>query len=268
MTLSERINRGLPTQITSYDLLKSFALITMIIDHVGAFLYPEQMEWRVIGRFSMPVWLFLVGYAQSRDLSKSLWIGGGILVVFDLFIGQGVFDLNILFTILFVRMTLDFVMRLYLSNREGRIFTLFLIILLVVPTSYLFDYGTHAWLFAMLGYLVRHKVPLSISNVHLLIFAGIITMARTMTDLVFFDFSVSQNMLASLGIFLICVLMLNFKSKIYQDGVMFSSKVLKNSLKIMGRWSLEIYVLHILLLKSVGIFKFPEKYHLLDFSLF
>ena len=40
------------------------------------------------------------------------------------------------------------------------------------------------------------------------------------------------------------------------------SNTLKNIVKIMGRRSLEIYVLHLFILKIAGFYKFPEKYDL------
>jgi len=43
-----------------YDYLKVFAIIAMIIDHVGYYLYPELEVLRWIGRFAFPIFLFLV----------------------------------------------------------------------------------------------------------------------------------------------------------------------------------------------------------------
>ena len=68
-------SKTLPSSITSYDILKTFAVLTMIIDHIGLYFFPDEMWWRVIGRLSFPVWLFLIGYAQSRDIPKLLILG-------------------------------------------------------------------------------------------------------------------------------------------------------------------------------------------------
>ena len=40
--------------------LKLIALVTMIIDHVGAIFFPQFIWLRYIGRLSMPIYAFLV----------------------------------------------------------------------------------------------------------------------------------------------------------------------------------------------------------------
>ena len=57
-----------------YDLLKTIAILLMIIDHIWYFFFPEEIMWRIIGRISMPLFLFLVGYNRSGTLPLSLII--------------------------------------------------------------------------------------------------------------------------------------------------------------------------------------------------
>ena len=45
--------------ITSYQL-KWIAIVTMVIDHTGAILYPTEMAFRYIGRISFPIFCFLL----------------------------------------------------------------------------------------------------------------------------------------------------------------------------------------------------------------
>ena len=40
--------------------LKMIAIITMVIDHVGAVLFPMNMIFRYIGRISFPLFVFLL----------------------------------------------------------------------------------------------------------------------------------------------------------------------------------------------------------------
>jgi uncharacterized membrane protein len=55
-----------------YDYLKILALVTMIIDHVGYFLYPDMIRLRVVGRVAFPLFLMLVGYNLSYRQRRSL----------------------------------------------------------------------------------------------------------------------------------------------------------------------------------------------------
>lgn len=52
--------------------LKLLALITMLIDHIGAILFPEYIIFRIIGRISFPIYSFLLvqGYIHTHNLKK------------------------------------------------------------------------------------------------------------------------------------------------------------------------------------------------------
>lgn len=55
--------------ITSYQL-KWIAIVTMVIDHMGAILYPTEMVFRYIGRISFPIFCFLLveGFCHTHDI--------------------------------------------------------------------------------------------------------------------------------------------------------------------------------------------------------
>lgn len=52
--------------------LKCIAVVTMIIDHTGAILFPGNLMFRYIGRISFPIFAFLLveGFFHTKDIKK------------------------------------------------------------------------------------------------------------------------------------------------------------------------------------------------------
>ncbi len=66
-----------PTGFLTSTGLKWIAIITMVIDHIGAVLYPvnlypDMVILRIIGRIAFPIFAFLIveGYRYTRDVQK------------------------------------------------------------------------------------------------------------------------------------------------------------------------------------------------------
>lgn len=88
--------------------LKVIAILAMTIDHIGAFLYPEDLWFRIVGRLTIPIIAFLIveGYHHTSNIKRYLlrlfgfallaqpvyWLmlSSGLNVLFDLLIGMGV----------------------------------------------------------------------------------------------------------------------------------------------------------------------------------
>lgn len=54
------------------DTLKIIALLTMLIDHMGAIFFPDEMLWRTIGRIAFPIfsWQLVEGYVHTSSRLK------------------------------------------------------------------------------------------------------------------------------------------------------------------------------------------------------
>lgn len=55
--------------------LKLIAIITMMIDHTGAILLPDQIWFRIIGRMAFPIFAFLLveGFFHTRNIYKYMF---------------------------------------------------------------------------------------------------------------------------------------------------------------------------------------------------
>jgi len=58
----------------NHSTLKIIAIVTMLIDHIGATLLPEILILRIIGRLAFPIFVFLLveGYHHTRNFNKYL----------------------------------------------------------------------------------------------------------------------------------------------------------------------------------------------------
>lgn len=54
--------------------IQFLAMLTMLIDHIGAVWFPEQAAWRIIGRLALPFYAYAIvlGYLRTRNLNRYL----------------------------------------------------------------------------------------------------------------------------------------------------------------------------------------------------
>ncbi len=256
---------NLPKDLTSYDLLKSLAVILMIIDHIGLFFYPDEMWFRVIGRLCVPIWFFLIGYAKNSKITKDLWIGGVIVAASAIVAGQYLLPLNILFSIIFLRY-FRYITAVRCFDSVYGLRGMYLILLfMTLPSAILFEYGTIAMLFVLIGYMLRNwdEVQKNIDAKYLRIFAAISFFSFFINQGLLFPFlSINQALVMFVGFCIIGYIIWNFKPVTYID----TGKNIYFLLKLMGRRSLEIYVIHIVIFRAIAMYLYPDKYEFLQWD--
>ena len=235
--------------LTSYDLLKSLALLLMVIDHTGFFFFPGNEWFRVLGRASMPIWLFLIGYARSRDLSNPLFIGAGLLIVANFILGGSVFPLNILVTIIVVRIILDPVASIVFRNWEAAIYGAFALSVLTVFTFLMFEYGVCALLIALCGYAFRNVETVSLSLRAKKIFFGYSLGFYAFFQMLIFQMPKLESQIMVMLIAATGLLLYHFRGREVTETEEKLPQPAVSALKIGGRYTLEFYVAHLILFK-------------------
>lgn len=145
-----------------YDYLKLVAIVTMIIDHVGYYLFPEFQILRWIGRFAFPLFLFLVGFNHKYQFRPiltfrafALW---GYMILLYYYTGVGSFTANILVVIVLVRGLLRF---LETRKKDQKVWWLIVIsslsLLLHPRLKDWLDYGSLWLIFALWGMFASQK---------------------------------------------------------------------------------------------------------------
>lgn len=259
--------KHLSKDLTSYDLLKALAVLLMLVDHTGHYFFPDDEWWRVWGRFCVPIWFFLIGYARSRDLGPRLWGGALILVIASGASGMGFFPLNILATIIILRLALDPVMIRVMRGPQHLWQISAILLFLVLPSSYLFEYGTLAFVMAMYGWLVRHQMEYEFGSKYKQLFFFLAVGSFVFLQSLFFAFEPQQIMVVSGGTLLVMTALMFFKPLTFVGTGQGVVGVLLAPFRILGRYTLEIYVVHLLLFKAAGVMFYPERFHLWDWQL-
>lgn len=240
----------LPADVTSYDVLKAFAVGLMIVDHVGWLLF-QDIEWfRVLGRLCVPVWFFLIGYAYTRAVPWRWYAAGAILAVSSMVVGIDPLPLSVLFTMAAVRYVLDPAWR-FMAARP--IYFWWMVLLLAFfgyASDMLFEYGTMGLLMAMVGYVLRNREEAAeaMGEGFPRIFTIAVLAAFGGMELLKFGFTMLPAMVLVAGLVGVYFVLEGFKGETLHGTAAKSHAPL---LKFMGRYSLEIYVLHLLILKGV-----------------
>jgi len=137
-------------------LIKIIAVIFMLIDHIGASIYPGVTELRILGRIAFP--LFAWGVALGADYTRNIWIyaarvlllGIAVQPLYNLVLHHTWQQLNIMFTI---SLGLLGIAGIRLNKYGSAVLLPFIAILL---TRYLsVDYGFRGVLFIILLYMSR-----------------------------------------------------------------------------------------------------------------
>lgn len=241
---------GLPQDLTTADWLKTLAVVLMIIDHVGFYLFPDIEWFRVIGRAGMPVWFFLVGYARRQDMPTRWLYAGIILLAANLLVGLPPFALCALFTLALCRLIVA-PLWAFVADRPVYMWWVVLLLVFLGPiTDHAVEYGSFGLLFAMVGYAKRRDDEMVEAfgyNPAERIFVAVM-LAFIVYQWAKFGFSLFGGMVMVAGFLGMSLVLQGFKNKTLAGTAQNAQAPL---VRFAGRYTLEIYVIHLLVLKGV-----------------
>lgn len=241
-----------PVPVSTTDIWKAAALALILVDHLGHFLADGWPILRVIGRLSVPIFFFMIGYARTRAIPLRWLVLGAILTLVDYFWTGALSDtqVNILFNFALIRLALPLVEAQVITSR-WRIAAFLLAMLAVMPlVNPVLEYGSEGWLFALAGLLHRKlhlegeswRRPRDVTG--LFAFgAYVVIEARD------YAFDTVMTALLVLGIAVLATFMHGFRRGVSNGQ---PGPRLGGILRFCGRYSLEIYAAQIILLAAIG----------------
>lgn len=239
-----------PIRPNYYDILKVIAIVFMIIDHIWYFFFPHLIILRILGRISMPIFLFLVGYNSSPHIHSSLLLSR-IIVESSLFSYNHYYHteyvVSILWSIIIIKwIHLFYHHYQYKADKKIKLILLFTIIVLVSnhTLSQYLDYWWSAIAIGLCGLLIRlgtinttFKIPIYLTCMFVWIFYCI-------QQIITFWIYRWYNLLLFTGLMIISILLLSWLpyKKTHYEWYRRSKSILWIS-----KHSLEIYMIHIIL---------------------
>ena len=142
--------------------LKWIAIITMLIDHIGAVLFPYELGYRIIGRIAFPIFCFLIveGFSHTRDVRRYMVRLGIFALISELpydlaFHGEMVYaeGQNVFFT-LFLGVLMMYMMSLCSAVPLKAMAAVSIAVLAEVLST---DYSARGILLILIYYIFREK---------------------------------------------------------------------------------------------------------------
>ncbi|WP_425363329.1 TraX family protein [Candidatus Tisiphia endosymbiont of Hybos culiciformis] len=227
------------TESNYQDFLKTIAMITMVIDHLGLYFFPEYEIMRIIGRTAMPIFCFFAGYNFHTKPKIRILVVGVLLDILTIILFKEFVTTNILIPI-FLGQCYLFYFRNSLNNFFYKGYChVVLLGTLWFCSWFLIDYGTLSMAIMLLGYIAKHDL----ANLRLTIAISIIlSIMHTMTT---FQFS---------SIYVFIVIIFGVLEYIFMVARNFEQKIAIN-LRIISHNALYIYAIHLAILQFL-FFKF------------
>jgi hypothetical protein len=236
--------RAVERNMTAYDLF-ALIVVVMLVGHVFYYFVPRINWLRVVDRMLVPVFLVSVGYNAGQKVGRTLWLGAILLVVaqWTLF---GISQINVLGTIIVIRMVIEPIMAWALKNKE-RFWILNTALVVLFPvTDAVFDYGTMALIMAMAGWINRNREEISPAIVKpsaYFVFAYAAYLVCTQMN---FQFSHAQLLVVAIGLAWTMRLLYDFRELLMNSLRRKPKDIVEKFCSFLGHKSLEIYVVHVL----------------------
>ena len=141
-------------------MLELLAMVTMLIDHIGVIFFPEEPLFRIIGRISFPLYIYLViqGYTRTRNI-KNYLIRLLVLAVISQFPYYMAFE-NKNFNVIFTLLTIVIILWALDHIKENKL--LILIVMISLLLIFFMDYGVYGIGLALIYRYIKSNLILAI----------------------------------------------------------------------------------------------------------
>jgi len=225
-------------ELNTHDLVKVIAILLMIVDHVGEYLFADNVWCRLIGRGAAPLFFFLVGYVGKLHIRSAL-IVFGLILTFSTYLVSRHYNISILFNFILIHYCLAF-FPVEKINTLTRTICFIAFALLNVPIYLFFEYGLLGILIAYSARMIALKDP-----------QGDFWLLLTMIlyflwECAYFQFTKQPN---AIFVFTLLTIFLIAAMQTYRLRQVPCPQLLRLPALFISRYSLEIYFFHLIILQ-------------------
>jgi hypothetical protein len=187
-----------------------------LLDHIGLYFFTDNLWSRVLRLFA-PAWFFPCGYNAGWKSSWRVWAGALILVAADLLTGAPPLPLSALPTIIATRLAIVPLME-FAEKSRLRFWAAAAVMAALLPlAAQVSEYGTLGMLFAMFGWLVRHRGQVFEGSRGTLFFASCITVLYLAFNQWMLGFSLLQFAVAAVPVVAVVALLWDFRAMVAEE---------------------------------------------------
>ncbi len=232
-------------KINTHDVIKAIAMLSMISDHLGAYFLRDMPYLRLFGEIAAPMYFFVAGLHVTKIRYDFLLLG--IVITYVTYLTFGFVYFNILVSFFIIRV----VMILLEKYLNPTLLMLLIPILLAtnIPVKNNMEYGNVGLCFALSALFMEKNLKFGKIG-------ALVTLLYQIILVIFFrprGYNVLRDInygdYLPLIFMLLCYLIPIYFFAFYKNKEYNLPIVLKEGTYVFSRFSLEIYVYHLILFK-------------------
>ncbi len=238
-------------RIASYELYAA-AVAAFLIDHVGLYLYDDNLWFRVFRMFAL-VWFIPTGYNAGRKSDMWMWQAAIGLAVVGAITGIGPLPLSAVATIIFIRMVIDPLAEIAVRDKF-RFWVINAALVALIPvTDAVTEYGTMAALIALAGWLLKNR-DRAAAVVDIRFYFAFVTVLYLGLCVTVFPFNPAQWTVVIVTTVATAYMMYHFRDLLLESIRRKNPDPVARACRFIGHNTLQIYVIQLLILQAMYFF--------------
>ena len=238
-------------RIASYELY-ALAVAAFLIDHVGLYLYDDNLWFRVFRMFAL-VWFIPTGYNAGRKSDLWMWQAALLLAVVGTITGIGPLPLSAVATIILIRMVIDPLAEIAVRDKFRFWVVNAALVALIPVTDAVTEYGTMAAIIALAGWLLKNR-DRAAAVVDVRFYFAYVTVLYLGFCATIFPFNPAQWAVVIVSTVGTAVLMFRFRDMLLESIRRKNPDIVARACRFIGHNTLQIYTIQLLILQALYFF--------------